>query len=94
MSDAGVSNARRYCLLKSQATADDGEWGLSATWLGKQELRPGTALPLDFPLRVLLAAAHYTTAEDLEGADSAELRKRAGLNSSQAVAVFAALAAL
>ena len=92
MSSAG--NPRRYCLLKSQASADRVEWGLQAVWLGKQALIVGTALPVGFPMLTELAVAHYTDAEDLDGADAAELRKRAGLTLAQANAVIAAATAL
>lgn len=91
---SSVENPRRYCLLKAQASSDSNQWGLSAAWLGKQELRPGTALPADFPSLSLLTTAHYTTSEDLAGADVAELTKRAALTRHQAEAVLRALADL
>ena len=53
-----------------------------------------TALPLTFPLLSQLSAAHYTTVEDLTGADVAELRRRVQLKTSEAQAVLKALADL
>ncbi|NUP08446.1 MAG: hypothetical protein HOW73_20545 [Polyangiaceae bacterium] len=88
-----VSNARRYYLLRYQFALDLCE-ATSHAWLTKHDEEPGTTLPEDFPLRAELALAHYTTTEDLEGADVAELRKRAGLTRSQAEAVLTAAAAL
>jgi hypothetical protein len=87
---------RRYYLLKAQAArlADPIGHTMVNTWWGKQEGEPGAALPGDFPSREALAAAHYTTVEDLTGAGTQELVVEARLTTKQADAVIAALAAL
>lgn len=87
----GVNTPRRYYLLKSFAAFDDGIEGLQRTWWSKQDDASGTALDATVPFQTELAAARYTTFEDLDGATLDELRKRAGLNSSQAQAVIDAL---
>jgi hypothetical protein len=87
-----ITTARRYYLLKAQATDRDG--GFASTWWGKQEGEPGVALPTGFPSKAALAAAHYTTVEDLTGAGPNELAREACLTTKQAEAVLTALAAL
>lgn len=88
-----INNTRRFYLLKriaSKAEADP----LEGAWRYKQEQVSGTALPASFPYRATLVAAGYSTSQDLDGADAAELTKNAGLASRQANAVLAALADL
>jgi hypothetical protein len=87
-----VVSARRYYLLKAQAADRDG--GFASTWWGKQEAETGEALPVGFPSLAALAAAHYTTVEDLTGAGTNELVCEASLTTRQAEAVLTALAAL
>lgn len=91
---ATVESARRFYLLKAQTHADRLEWGQALAFYGKQEAMSATALPLTFPLLSQLSAAHYTTVEDLTGADVAELRRRVQLKTSEAQAVLKALADL
>lgn len=67
-----------------------GDYDLAGVWRWKQERQPGTALPDTFPLLTELDAAGYTTVEDLDGADVAEL-VRASFTSSQAKRILAAL---
>lgn len=89
-----IGTPRRFYLLKSQAARLVYEFALADTWLGKQEGQPGTDLPSDFPTLTELAAAHYTTVEDVTGAAIEELCREAGLTTKQAAAVIAAIAAL
>lgn len=89
-----VENQRRYCLLMSQAHGDAGDRGLSLAFLGKQQDIVATALPDGFPHREALAAANYTAVDDLDGADVAELVRRARLLTTQAEAVLRAFDAL
>lgn len=89
-----VGSARRYLLLKYQVASARFEFGLALAWLGKHDASDGTALPADFPSRETLAAAHYTTREDLTGASVDELATQAGLTRGDAQRVLAALAAL
>lgn len=91
---AEVKTARRMYLLKSQALSDVGQDGLAGLYRYKQEQQVSPELPADFPLRAELVAARYSTTADVDGADVAELRLRAGLTTSQAEAVIAAAAAL
>lgn len=81
---------RRYYLRKRLSCAAVGDTDLAAVWQAHQEAAPGVALPADFPARAALAAAGYTTAEDLGDADRAELA-RAGLTYSECSAVLAAM---
>lgn len=83
---------RRFYLLKRQESKRLYE-GLASVWQEKQEREPGQPLPGSFPSLTKLAAAGYTTIEDLDGADQIELR-RAGLSRSEADAALAALAKL
>lgn len=97
MADEGaprVGTARRYYLLKSFAAHAAGDAALALAWLGKHAGVSGTALPPDFPSREALAAAHYTTREDLTGASVDELATQAGLTRGDALRVIAAPAAL
>ena len=89
-----VNTARRYYLLKAQAAAFVCDTGLELIWRAKQQGEPAVALPSDFPSRAALAAAHYTTVEDLTGAGTDELVKEARITTKQAESVIAALAAL
>lgn len=89
-----VRSARRFYLLKSQAARQACEAGLELVWRGKQQAESGEALPSDFPSLAALAAAYYTTVEDLTGALAPELVAEASLTTTQAAAVIAALAAL
>lgn len=89
-----VVSPRRFYLLKSQAARFNCDIALSQVWLAKQEAESGTSLPGDFPTLTELAAAHYTTVEDLTGAGTQELVEEARLTTKQAQAVQAALAAL
>lgn len=74
---------RRYALLKARAHTAIGEDGLAAAWRTKQAEVSGTSLPDNFPARTALATARYTTAEDIDGADVAELMTY-GLNTRDA----------
>lgn len=81
---------RRYYLLKRRYYLDLDDEAQAGLWRGKQEAEPGTALPATFPLLSRLAAAGYTTQEDLDGADPDEL-KRASFNQTEADQILAAL---
>jgi hypothetical protein len=87
---AEVKRSRRYYLHKRLEARlysfDDSE----AFWRAKQEAEPGTPLAATLPHRSALADVGYSTVEDLDGADEAEL-VRAGLNQSQAKAIINAL---
>lgn len=87
---SSVNSARRYYLLKRLASRDLGD-GHEGTWRSKQEGAPGAALPPTFPCITRLAAAGYSTREDLTGAAADELMKRAGLTRREANAALAAL---
>lgn len=87
-----INTTRRYYLLKrlrarERCLEED-------AWIGKQAAEPGAALPSTFPSLTALADAGYTTAEDIRGASTSELRRFARLSQSQAEAVLTALAAL
>jgi hypothetical protein len=83
---AEIRNVRRFYLHKRlQSVPDDAN-----VWQAKQEAEPGTPLAADFPLKADLAKVGYTTEEDLDGADQAEL-ERAGFKSNQAKKIIAAL---
>jgi len=88
---------RRYYLHKRKYTLAR-EDGITDAWHSKQDEEPGTALPATFPSLTKLAAAFYTTVEDLDGADTVELTDPiatgAGLTSRESAAVLAALAPL
>jgi len=85
-----VPTPRRYFLLARQNAWDE---GVAAVWRAKQEAQPGTALPESFPARAALAAAGYTTVEDLDGANESEL-SGAGLSTREARDVISAAKAL
>lgn len=85
---------RRYYLKNRVLARQAGEFAISSVWHANQEEQPGTALPVGFPSLTALAAAGYTTAQDLEGADAAELVEWACISNSAARAVLAAYAAL
>jgi hypothetical protein len=89
MADQQCATHRRYCFLKYKAAWRD-ESNVDTAWDAKRRLLPGTTLPTTFPARSLLIAAGYLVLEEVEGADSTELIA-AGLTSSQAAAVLAAL---
>lgn len=84
---------RRYYLAKRHAAAET-DTGLDWVWRAKQEAEPGAPLPLTFPCASRLAAGGYTTTEDIRGADSAELQKRAGLTLREAQHVLLELSKL
>lgn len=89
--EQSVNNARRYYLLKAQWHAQTIEGaGLAAAFLAKQQAVTGTALPADTPALTQLAAAHYTTIEDLTGATLDELVAQ-GLSMQQARAALQSL---
>lgn len=86
-----VNNQRRYYLLRANYYGpffEEGIW--QQVWWGKQDLVAGAALSATVPFQVELAAAHYTTVEDLTGADRSELMT-AGLTFLQATAVLESL---
>lgn len=85
-----LGSARRYYLSKRRAAREMGDLAFAGAWQAKQEAQPGTALAVDFPAKSALAAAGYTTTEDLTGASLAELLN-AGLSLSDATAALAAL---
>lgn len=85
-----LGSPRRYYLSKRRAAHEMGDLALAGAWQAKQEAQPGTPLTDDFPGRVALAAAGYTTTEDLTGASIDELL-RGGVSLSDAAAAIAAL---
>lgn len=85
-----LGSARRYYLGKRRQTFERSE-DITTQWHAKQDAEPGVALPSAFPFRVQLVAAFYSTVEDLDGANSTELRNFAGLTLREADAVFVAL---
>jgi len=89
-----LNTPRRYFLRKAQFFYEMQLEALAAAYRAKQDAQPGTSLPLDFPSRTKLAAARYTTREDLDGADAPELLRYAQLNMREARAVLTAVAAL
>ena len=64
---------------------------MASVFKHKQDSEPGTALPAGFPFSTKLAAAFYTTVEDIDGANNEELRDEAGLTEREATAVLTAL---
>lgn len=91
---AEVKRPRRYYLRERQQAVRAEEWDLSGVWRSKQQGQPGVALPASFPMLVQLAAQGYTTVEDLDGADEAELAANGEFSVRQAAEILAALAAL
>ena len=83
-----VNSVRRYYLGKRHE--ERSQLGDGQVWQSKQEAEPGTPLPSTFPHLSTLKACGYTTSEDLDGADVAELQ-RAGITRSQALDIIAAL---
>jgi hypothetical protein len=80
---------RRYCFLKyRRATLDSNE--NATVWDSKRRTIAGTTIPASFPSRADLISAGYLVTEEIVGATSTELIK-AGLSSSAAAAVIAAL---
>ena len=88
-----IHNHRRYCLLKGRIHEAREEGGIAFAWYGKQIEAAGTALPASIPYQTELAAGRYTTIEDLDGADEAELVDF-GLKQKQAAEVLKALSLL
>lgn len=84
---AEIRNVRRYYLHKRLTAEGD----LGSSWQAKQEAEPGTPLEDGFPFKADLASVGYTTEEDLDGADQAEL-ERVGFKANQAKKIIAALA--
>lgn len=85
----GIKSIRRFYLLKSRELRANGFEGLADVFAHKHASTSGTALPVDFVhLAVLADCGNYTTFEDLDGADQAELQQQ-GLTYSQAKAVLA-----
>jgi hypothetical protein len=85
-----TTSPRRYYLLKSFASRVIGEQ-LEHNWRALQESIPGTDLPEGFPSKSLLEAAGYKALEDIDGADSVELKEEVCLSAHQADAVIAAV---
>lgn len=75
-------------MMRKQMAADQ-RWSLMGTWAAKRLETSGTALPSDFPKREQLAALHYTTFQDLDGADALELTEQ-GFSTRDAAAILAA----
>lgn len=86
---ATLNNLRRFYLHK-RIEAGQRDEEAAQIWQGKQEAIAGTALASDFPHLAALADCGYTTEEDLDGADSAELL-RVGFTTKQAQQILAAL---
>jgi len=84
---------RRYYLAKRHAALDS-DTGLDVVWRAKQEAEPGAPLPSTFPCASRLAAGGYTTAEDIRGAEPAELQTRAGLTLKESQYVLLELSKL
>lgn len=85
---------RRYYLLQRIEQMQLGESALAGVWRWKQEQQPATLLPTDFPYLERIGPVGYTTIEDLNGADTRELQRTAGLFLTEAQAVLAAVAPL
>lgn len=85
-----IPTARRFYLLLRRNAWDE---GIAAVWRAKQEAQPGTVLPDPFPARASLAAAGYTTVEDLAGATEDELIN-AGLSTHEARTALKAISTL
>lgn len=87
---ADIRCPRRYYLHQRIDALACGEPALSGAWRAKQEAQPGTALPSDFPLRLRLIDAGYSTIEDIDGADATELAK-VGFSAAQSASILAAV---
>lgn len=83
-----IQSVRRYYLGKRRQALELEEWALADVWATKQVAEPGTALPLDFPLRSRLADNFYLTDTDLLGADEDELIA-VGFNQREATTILA-----
>lgn len=83
---------QRYYLRKWQSREFDSrvELGIGAAYLAKHDELGGMPLPAEVPYQDLLAEAHYTSCEDFDGTDAAELITYAGLTAKQAAAVIRA----
>lgn len=84
-----LGSVRRFYLAKRHAADEQCLTALSAAWQGKQEAEAGEALPDDFPYAERLEEAGYTTYEDLDGADAAELVDH-GFTTREATAILSA----
>ena len=82
---------RRYYLLKSKSPEYDKYSVLPLVWRAKHGETAGTDLPVGFPGRDQLILAGYSTIEDVDGAEPAELMQYAGLSTSTAIAAVAAI---
>lgn len=86
---ASINNLRRFYLHKWI-------WALrsfdntAAVWRSKQEALPGVALAATFPHLSKLTECGYTTEEDLDGADEAELLA-VGFTTTETEQILAAL---
>ncbi len=85
-----VTSFRRYCLLKRQLATQLEQTAIASLWQAKQEAEAGSDLPATFPLRARLAAAFYTTVEDLDGATVGELADEGCFTTREAEQVLAA----
>lgn len=84
-----IIHPRRYFLRKYQKRVrDDTELGIASLYLAKQGLLEGQTYPDYIPYQEKLAAAHYTTLDDIVGADADELVEEAGLTRKEANAVI------
>lgn len=90
---ADYKRPRRYYLHKRRHAEASGDGQLASVWRAKQAAESGTALPATMTGYATLAAAYYTTQEDLDGADATELQDL-GLTQREAAAVLAELAEL
>ena len=89
-----LKRPRRVYLHKRLIAGRRRDRAIESVWRAKQEAETGTALPATFPSLVKLTAIGYTTEEDLDGADTNELRRDVGLTQREADAVLLALAPL
>jgi hypothetical protein len=92
---SSINNRRRYYLCKSRffnLFPPEGD-AMKAVYWTKQGDVAGTALPIGFPLKDRLATARYTTEEDLDGADTAEL-VQLGFTGAEVAEILAAASAL
>lgn len=85
---------RRYYKLKAEAAAERGADPIARAFEAKRAEAPALApLPAGFPFAERLAAAGYTAADELRGADEAELVGK-GFKAREARAIRKALEAL
>lgn len=87
------TTARRLALMARRTAQLDADDDNLPVMIALHERISATELPAHFPSRVALVAAGYSAVEDLDGADSAEIRAL-GLTDRQTTAVLAALAGL